>query len=191
MKLIIAIDQDNAIGNDNTLPWHYPEDLRRFKQLTSYKETPLSPEPVIVMGKNTHKSIGKVLPNRRNCVVTSNPVDVLSGAHQLSINDLTPPYGVKNDAWCIGGVQLYNYVLERDLVDEMYITLVHTRSGGNQKLKLPLYDIFANHHRYTFLKNNWAISDESYLYKLSSLKTGKLSFFKVYRTNYTKLLLTN
>src|SRR5690348_14547131 len=64
ISLIFALDEDNAIGFDNKLPWHLPADLKRFKELTMGHH--------IIMGRHTAESIGKALPGRVNIVVTSN-----------------------------------------------------------------------------------------------------------------------
>ena len=56
---------DNVIGRDNKLPWHLRSDLKRFKEITS--------NHVIIMGRLTHDSIGKLLPNRISIVLTREP----------------------------------------------------------------------------------------------------------------------
>jgi dihydrofolate reductase len=62
LQLIVAIGTGGAIGVRGGLPWRLPEDLKRFKRLTTGH--------AIVMGRNTFESIGKPLPNRRNIVVS-------------------------------------------------------------------------------------------------------------------------
>src|SRR6185295_4887276 len=62
ITLIVAAADNGVIGRDNALPWHLPDDLKRFKQLTMGKP--------IVMGRRTFESIGKPLPGRQNIVVT-------------------------------------------------------------------------------------------------------------------------
>ena len=62
MVLIAALDRNLAIGKDNALPWHLPEDLKRFKALTLGKP--------ILMGRKTAESLGRALPKRRNLVLT-------------------------------------------------------------------------------------------------------------------------
>ncbi len=62
VTLIVAAADNGVIGRDNALPWHLPDDLKRFKQLTLGKP--------IVMGRKTFDSIGKPLPGRQNIVVT-------------------------------------------------------------------------------------------------------------------------
>ena len=56
------MDKNQLIGNGNKLPWHLPNDMKRFKQLTTGK--------VVVMGRKTYESIGKPLSKRRNIVLT-------------------------------------------------------------------------------------------------------------------------
>ena len=63
IALIVAIDQNNAIGKDNQLLWHLPKDLSFFKNVTSGN--------AIIMGRKTFESIGKALPNRRNIVIST------------------------------------------------------------------------------------------------------------------------
>ncbi len=60
LHLIAALDRDFAIGRHNTLPWHLPDDLKRFKALTLGKP--------LLMGRRTAQSLGRALPGRRNLV---------------------------------------------------------------------------------------------------------------------------
>ena len=136
IKLILAVDAGNAIGWKNgDLPWKLPADLARFKALTTGH--------VVVMGRKTFESLSRPngLPNRRNIVITqrrdlaSCNVDVLSSLDQviqLSARVLT-------DVWIIGGAQLYKEALERDIVDELHLTQVHTNSGADVVLHDDLF----------------------------------------------------
>ncbi|MCD8475920.1 MAG: dihydrofolate reductase, partial [Shewanella fodinae] len=58
IALIAAMANNRVIGKDNQMPWHLPEDLRHFKQVTMGKP--------VVMGRRTYESIGKPLPGRQN-----------------------------------------------------------------------------------------------------------------------------
>jgi dihydrofolate reductase len=60
--LVAALARNRGIGRSGTLPWHLPDDLRRFKALTLDK--------VVVMGRKTYESIGRPLPRRRNLVLS-------------------------------------------------------------------------------------------------------------------------
>lgn len=62
LSLIAALDRHGAIGRGNALPWHLPDDLKRFKALTFGKP--------ILMGRRTAESLGRALPGRRNLVLT-------------------------------------------------------------------------------------------------------------------------
>lgn len=59
---IVAVARNNAIGKDGKLPWHYPADLKFFKETTTGQ--------AVVMGMNTWRSIGRPLPNRLNIVLS-------------------------------------------------------------------------------------------------------------------------
>lgn len=65
LTLIAAMDRNRAIGKGGRLPWHLPDDLRRFKTLTLGH--------TVLMGRKTFESIGRPLPGRRNVVLTRNP----------------------------------------------------------------------------------------------------------------------
>ena len=62
LSLVAALDRNFAIGKDNGLPWHLPDDLKRFKALTLGKP--------LLMGRRTAESLGRALPGRRNLVLT-------------------------------------------------------------------------------------------------------------------------
>jgi dihydrofolate reductase len=64
LSLLLAADENNLIGKDNQLPWHLPNDLKYFKNLTWGMP--------ILMGRKTFESIGKQLPGRRSIVITRN-----------------------------------------------------------------------------------------------------------------------
>ena len=65
--IIAAIDNNNGIGKDNKLLYRLPDDLKRFKKITTGN--------IVIMGRNTYDSIGKALPNRENIVITSKDID--------------------------------------------------------------------------------------------------------------------
>ena len=71
VAMIAGMDRNRLIGKDNGLPWHIPEDMRRFVRVTRGKS--------VIMGRLTYESIGKPLPDRDNHVITRNPVFVAPG----------------------------------------------------------------------------------------------------------------
>jgi dihydrofolate reductase len=72
ISIIVAVAQNNVIGNNNKLIWHIPDDLKRFKALTMGHH--------IIMGRKTWDSIGRPLPGRKSVVVTRNQNFMLEGA---------------------------------------------------------------------------------------------------------------
>ncbi len=98
---IVAISKNYAIGKDGNLPWHYPEDLKFFKETTT--------DNAIVMGANTWRSIGKPLPNRLNIVLSRSGIDVppavmlLKRVHEVI--DLSRY--LNRDVFIIGGAKTY------------------------------------------------------------------------------------
>jgi len=102
---------DRVIGRDGTLPWHYSEDLKRFKRLTL--------DSTIVMGRNTFESIGaKPLPKRDNRVVTRSRFDNVTCFESLE----SAVAGCQRDIWFIGGAKLYAAALNYcDFIDVMWV----------------------------------------------------------------------
>ena len=76
LSLIAALDRAHAIGRDGALPWHLPDDLRRFKALTLGKP--------VLMGRKTAESLGRALPGRRNLVLTRSGRAPYPGMHAVA-----------------------------------------------------------------------------------------------------------
>lgn len=115
--MIVAVDESRAIGKDNRLLWHIPEDLKRFKELTSGH--------AVIMGENTHHSIGRPLPNRTNIVVTLNQELELPGcliAHSLDEAVQVARLHEQEEIFVMGGASIYKQFLP--MIDRLYLTLV-------------------------------------------------------------------
>ena len=117
-SIIVAIGKNNEIGKNNKLLWYIPEDLKKFKEITQGK--------TVVMGRNTFKSIGKILPNRNNIVLSKN-LQNINNKKNLEICDdfskIIKKY--KNsveEVFIIGGAQLYKKALELGIVEKLYIS---------------------------------------------------------------------
>lgn len=100
LSIVVAIAHNRVIGANNTMPWHLPEDLKRFKSLTLGKP--------VIMGRRTYDSIGRALPGRRNIVITRDANWMADGVEVVHSLDEALML-VKNDteASIIGGAQLY------------------------------------------------------------------------------------
>lgn len=101
ITLVAAIASNNVIGKENSLPWNIPEDLKRFKQMTSGH--------TILMGRKTFDSIGRPLPNRQNIVMTKNENFEREGIKV--INDFKEALELiresNQDIFVIGGSKIY------------------------------------------------------------------------------------
>lgn len=120
ITIIAAIGENNALGKDNDLIWHLPADLQRFKKVTSGYH--------ILMGRNTFESIGKPLPNRTTVIITKNKSYNQEGC--LVVNSLEEAINIskkEEQAFIIGGAQIYKYAIENNLVDKLDITFVHQK----------------------------------------------------------------
>jgi dihydrofolate reductase len=114
---IVAIAKNFAIGKDGKLPWHYPEDLKFFKETTTGH--------AIVMGSRTWRSIGKPLPKRLNVVLSrSGIVEPLADVMQLSDTEevLDLSRYLTRDMYIIGGASVFKTFA--DMIDRWIVTEV-------------------------------------------------------------------
>ncbi len=154
INMIAAISKNNQIGLNNHMPWHIPEDLAYFKQVTLG-------HPVI-MGRKTYESIGNLLPNRHNIILTQNPSfslpesSITTEAILAPASALSPPnsypisssmnIGTRVDivhsisevfallpnnlpSFIIGGGEIYRTFLP--YADRLYLTIIHQTISGD------------------------------------------------------------
>lgn len=122
ISLIVAVAKKGVIGVNNTLPWHLPEDLKRFRMLTTGHH--------IIMGRKTYESLGRLLPGRTTVIVTRNRNYKVEGA--LIAHSMQDAIKLcKNDAeiFIIGGAELYKEGLK--LAQQLYITEVDLDIPGD------------------------------------------------------------
>jgi len=120
--LIAAIAANRVIGRNNALPWHLPADLRRFKALTLGHP--------VVMGRNTHASIGRPLPGRRNLVITRNRDYRAPGCEVVhSLDAALAACPGATVIFIIGGAELYRQALPRAQCLEF--TEIHAEFDGD------------------------------------------------------------
>ena len=118
LTIIAAVSENNALGKDNQLLWHLPEDFKRFKTLTSGH--------YIIMGRKTFESFPKPLPNRTHLIITRQPnyqapegCVVVSSLEKAM--ELCP---ANEEAFVIGGGEIYQQAI--NIVDKIDVTRVHT-----------------------------------------------------------------
>jgi dihydrofolate reductase len=119
LAIIAAIARNRVIGSGGHLPWHIPEDLRRFKRLTSGH--------TVLMGHRTYESIGRPLPDRHTVVITSRLIPGVETYASISAA-LTALAG-RDRVFVIGGGKIYAQLL--DQAEELYLTIVDTRPDGD------------------------------------------------------------
>ena len=121
LTLIAALADNRVIGRGGGLPWHLPDDLRRFKSLTMGRP--------MLMGRRTFDSIGRALPGRRNLVLTRHPDTLPAGVEAVA--SLSAALAMCADAvelCVIGGAELYRLALP--LATRLELTQVHATIEG-------------------------------------------------------------
>ena len=122
ITLIVAVADNGVIGRNNALPWHLPEDLKRFKRLTMGKP--------IVMGRKTFESIGKPLPGRHNIIVTRDANYRREGATVVhGIDEAVLAAEAAAEIMVIGGADLFRLFLPR--ATRIHLTRVHGDIEGD------------------------------------------------------------
>jgi dihydrofolate reductase len=135
ISIIAAMAKNRVIGKDNSIPWHISEDFRYFKKMTLNKP--------IVMGRKTFESLPGILPKRAHlivsrdtdyktveekCTVYNSLPRVLNRLRNTTINaDINP----ENEAFIIGGAQIYQLALDLRLVDKIYLTYINQEFDGD------------------------------------------------------------
>jgi dihydrofolate reductase len=116
LSMIVAAAENNAIGKDNKLLWHLPDDLKHFKRTTKGHH--------VIAGRKTFESQGRPLPHRTNIIVTRNKDYLAEGC--IIVNSLEEALNqVKNDdePFIIGGENIYRLAMPK--ADRIYLTRVH------------------------------------------------------------------
>jgi dihydrofolate reductase len=140
LSLIVAMSEGGVIGHHGKVPWHLPDDLRRFKQLTMGHP--------LIMGRRTLASIGGPLPGRRCIVLSRDRAYRAEGVE--SAPDLATALARVADApevFVIGGAEVYRDALPR--ADRLYLTLVHAAIPGD--VRFPTFDPTA-----------WTLAEETF-----------------------------
>lgn len=124
LTAIVAMSENNVIGKDNQLLWHLPEDLRRFRNLTTGHN--------IIMGRKTFESLPGILPNRHHIVLTKENFFVEDDKRVTfvsSIGGLLALIQSGEKYFVIGGGEIYRLLLP--LCDTIYLTKIHRTIEGD------------------------------------------------------------
>ncbi|SER11879.1 dihydrofolate reductase [Gracilibacillus ureilyticus] len=124
ISLLFAMDRNRVIGKDNDLPWHLPNDLKFFKELTTNQS--------IIMGRKTLESMNGPLPNRENIVLTRDKhYDQENCMIIHSISELQVMNDKQSDKewFVIGGENIFRQVLP--IADRIYMTFIDESFDGD------------------------------------------------------------
>ena len=124
LSIIVAVAKNNVIGKDNKLIWHLPEDLKRFKKLTTGHN--------IIMGRKTFESLGRVLPNRKHIILCNDAelniddenVKVIDNVEELAEYEMS-----QEENFVIGGASIYRLLLPK--TNKLYITKINQEFEGD------------------------------------------------------------
>ena len=123
ISIIVAVSDDWGIGKDNGLLWNLPEDLKRFKRLTTGN--------TVIMGKKTWESLPRrPLPGRTNIVLTDDPNEIIEGSvTAYSIEDALSKSKKGEEIFVIGGGSVYRQFMP--IADRLFITHVHKKTPAD------------------------------------------------------------
>jgi dihydrofolate reductase len=122
ISVIVAVARNGVIGQNNTLPWHLPEDLKRFRALTTGHH--------IIMGRKTYESLGRLLPGRTTVIVTRNQDYHVEGA--LIAHSLAAALALcvgDDEAFLIGGAELFQDGIKE--ANKLYLTEIDIEVDGD------------------------------------------------------------
>ena len=124
LSIIVAKASNNIIGKNNSLIWHLPEDLKRFKELTTGH--------TIIMGRRTFESLGRVLPNRKHVILCNDmKMDIEDENIEIleDISMLDKYINSEEEHFIIGGATIYRLLMP--YANKMYITEIDKDFEGD------------------------------------------------------------
>lgn len=124
LSIIVAVAKNNVIGKDNQLIWHLPEDLKRFKRLTT--------NHTIIMGRKTFESLGRVLPNRKHVILCNDAEMNIDDENVEILDDISKLKKYKDseeENFVIGGATIYKLLMPYS--DKMYVTHINEEFEGD------------------------------------------------------------
>ena len=124
LSIIVAKAKNNIIGKDNALIWHLPEDLKRFKRLTTGH--------TIIMGRKTFESLGRILPNRHHIILCNDAEMNIDNENVEILEDISMLDKYEKDTeehFVIGGATMYRLLMP--MCKKMYITEIDKEFEGD------------------------------------------------------------
>jgi dihydrofolate reductase len=119
-RAIAAMAENRVIGNQNTIPWHLPEDFKWFKKTTMGH--------TLLMGRKTFDSIGRPLPGRQTIILSRKQLSI---PETVTVNtiDAVESVATSDTIWIAGGAEIYQLLLPK--CSDLYLTRVHQSPEGD------------------------------------------------------------
>jgi dihydrofolate reductase len=144
-RAIAAMAENRVIGNQNTIPWHLPEDFKWFKKTTMGQ--------TLLMGRKTFDSIGRPLPGRQTIILSRNQLSIPNTQTVNTIESIES-VATSDTIWIAGGAEIYQLMLPK--CSDLYLTRVHQRPVGDT-----FFPEFENHFELaTVIESNAEFSIE-------------------------------
>ena len=124
LSIIVAVAKNNVIGKDNQLIWHIPEDLKRFKKLTTNHR--------IIMGRRTFESLGRILPNRKHVILCNDMEMNIEDENVEILEDISmlkEYIESEEENFVIGGATIYKLLMP--YANKLYITHIDQEFEGD------------------------------------------------------------
>lgn len=124
LSIIVAVAKNNVIGKDNQLIWHLPEDLKRFKRLTTGH--------TIIMGRKTFESLGRVLPNRKHVILCNDMEMKIENENVEILEDISMLENYiksEEEHFVIGGATIYKLLMP--YASKLYLTRIDEEFEGD------------------------------------------------------------
>ena len=156
ITMIAAAAENNAIGKDNDLLWHLPDDFKRFKQLTTGHP--------IIMGRKTFESFPSTLPNRRHIIITRDrtyTVDFPDCIVVYSLEEAFETLSRDEESFIIGGGDIYS--LAMPFADVIELTRIHQSFEGDA------YFPQINENDWKLVREEYHPRDEKHAYDFTYL----------------------
>jgi dihydrofolate reductase len=157
ITLVAALDRNHAIGRAGAMPWHLPDDLKRFKALTLGKP--------VLLGRKTALAIGRALPGRANLVLTRAGAAPFPGQFVVRSVDAAIEFAHDAELMVIGGGEVYALALPR--ATRLCLTAIDTATDGADTF-FPAFDVtrwreVAREHHAADAKHAFAFDFVDYL----------------------------
>ena len=119
-RAIAAMAENRVIGNQNTIPWHLPEDFKWFKKTTMGQ--------TLLMGRKTFESIGRPLPGRQTIILSRSQLSI-PNTETINAIDSIETVATNDTIWIAGGAEIYQLMLPKCF--DIYLTRVHQKPDGD------------------------------------------------------------